>query len=444
MTLKFHESLGCLVTEAATAGVAFDDSTVVLRDGEGHLTLARESLPGVAGLTANMQRVLGAYASIRPVIDGRLAAILVKDPTAVPVSVLLPDGPRTVRLIDRRFVGSDWMMPPAPAEVGPPRLVFSSLKGGVGRSTALAVLAADLARHGLKVLAIDLDLEAPGIGSMLLDESDDPMQDRRPNYGVLDYLVENGLGGIADDELFDFIGFSPFLDGSVEVVPVVGRVTDQHPETMLAKLSRAHVEDTGATGQLSLARQVSEMVNRFAALAQYDAVLIDGRAGLAESSAPALLALGAEVLFFGTDQPQTFRGYRYLFSHLLYCFGTAPGGYRDWREHLSFIQAKAPSSAQQRISFRERLHALCAEFLYDEESLAADGSVEVADFNFAVADSGIGVPHDASYISYHPDYAAFDPVADRTALDPDVYRGPFGAFLERSWELLGLDVGCRK
>ena len=326
MTLKFHESLGCLVTEAATAGVAFDDSTVVLRDGEGHLTLARESLPGVAGLTANMQRVLGAYASIRPVIDGRLAAILVKDPTAVPVSVLLPDGPRTVRLIDRRFVGSDWMMPPAPAEVGPPRLVFSSLKGGVGRSTALAVLAADLARHGLKVLAIDLDLEAPGIGSMLLDESDDPMQDRRPNYGVLDYLVENGLGGIADDELFDFIGFSPFLDGSVEVVPVVGRVTDQHPETMLAKLSRAHVEDTGATGQLSLARQVSEMVNRFAALAQYDAVLIDGRAGLAESSAPALLALGAEVLFFGTDQPQTFRGYRYLFSHLLYCFGTAPGG----------------------------------------------------------------------------------------------------------------------
>jgi hypothetical protein len=76
--------------------------------------------------------------------------------------------------------------------------------------------------------------------------------------------------------------------------------------------------------------------------------------------------------------------------------------------------------------------------------LAADGSVEVADFNFAVADSGIGVPHDASYISYHPDYAAFDPVADRTALDPDVYRGPFSAFLERSWELLGLDVGCRK
>ena len=445
MTIRFHESLGRLVAEAEAAGVLFDDATVVLRGGEGRLTLARKSLPDVKGLTATLQRTLGGYASNPPVIDGRMAAALVTDSAAVAVSVALPDGPRTVRLVDRRFVGADWMMSPAPVlETGPPRLVFSSLKGGVGRSTALEVLAADLARNGLKVLAIDLDLEAPGIGSMLLDASDDPMQERRPDYGVLDYLVENGLGGIAEEDLFDFIGFSPFVEGSVEVVPVVGRVTDEHPETMLAKLSRAHVEDAGSSGPVSLARQVSEMVDRFAARAKFDAVLIDGRAGLAESAAPALLALGAEILFFGTDQPQTFRGYRYLFAHLLHCFGDDLGGYRAWREHLSFVQAKAPSSAQQRIPFRERLHTLCAEFLYDSESLAADGSVQVADFNFGVGDTGRGIPHDASYIAFHPDYAAFDPVAERTALDPDVYRGPFGAFLERAWDLLGLDRDDRK
>ncbi|MGO7565542.1 AAA family ATPase, partial [Rhizobium johnstonii] len=73
-----------------------------------------------------------------------------------------------MRYIDRRFVGADWMSPPASEFVGTKRLVFGSLKGGFGRSTALAIFAADLSRDGKKVLCIDLDLEAPGIGTMLL------------------------------------------------------------------------------------------------------------------------------------------------------------------------------------------------------------------------------------------------------------------------------------
>ncbi|WP_295578642.1 hypothetical protein [uncultured Lamprocystis sp.] len=292
MTLRFHESLGRLVAEVEAAGVPLDDATVFVRDGEGRLMVARESLSGAQALAASLSKTLGAYASTRPVIDGRMAAALVKDQAASEISVVLPDrpaeGPRIIRMVDRRV--------------------------------------------------------------------------------------------------------SPFTDGSVDVVPVVGRVTDQHPETMLAKLSRAHGEDAGSHGPISFTHQVREMVDRFAARAQYDVILIDARAGLAESSAPALLALGAEILFFGADQPQTFLSYRYLFAHLLHCFGTGPGGYRDWRGHLSFVQAKAPSSAQQRIDFRDRLHGLCAEFLYDKESLAADGSVQVADFNSG-ADGGRLEPH---------------------------------------------------
>lgn len=443
MTLRFHESLGRLVAAVEAAELPLDDDTVFLRDGTGRLMVIRESLPdaSASALAASLTHTLGAYASLRPVIDGRMATALIQDPAAALVPVVLPDGDkRTIRMIDRRFVGADWMAAPDAALVEhPPRLVFSSLKGGVGRSTALAVLAADLARQGLRVLAIDLDLEAPGLGFMLLEASDDPAQDQRPNYGVLDYLVENGLGGIADDQLIDFIGVSPFVDGAIDVVPVVGRVTDQYPETMLAKLSRAHVEDATNAGPVSFARQVRKMVDRFAVYKDYDAVLIDGRAGLAESSAPALLSLGASILFFGIDQPQTFRAYRYLFAHLLHCFGDAPGAYRDWREHLSFVQAKAPSSAQLRDPFREQLHTLCADFLYDSETLDDDGHVQPADFNFGVAERGPGVPHDASFIAFHPDYAAFDPIGQRTALDADVYRGPFGDFLIRARELLGID-----
>jgi len=186
MALRFHESLGRLVAEVEAAGIPLDDATVFLRDGEGRLMVARESLSDAQALGAGLRKTLGAYASMRPVIDGRMAAALVKDQAASEIPVVLPgrpaEGPRFIRMVDRRFVGADWMVPPEPVpQDGPPRLVFSSLKGGVGRSTALAVLAADLARHGLKALAIDLDLEAPGIGFMLLDASEDPAQDRRPN-----------------------------------------------------------------------------------------------------------------------------------------------------------------------------------------------------------------------------------------------------------------------
>jgi MinD-like ATPase involved in chromosome partitioning or flagellar assembly len=40
---------------------------------------------------------------------------------------------------------------------------FYSYKGGVGRTMALANIAVLLARRGLRVLAVDWDLEAPGL-----------------------------------------------------------------------------------------------------------------------------------------------------------------------------------------------------------------------------------------------------------------------------------------
>ena len=190
-----------------------------------------------------------------------------------------------IRYADRRIVGMDWLQTSAPSSAGPRRLVFGSLKGGVGRSTALAVLAADLSRTRKRVLAIDLDLEAPGIGFMLLPSSEDLAQDRRPRFGVVDYLLENGLGGIEDEDIYDFIGVSPFHNSSIDVIPAVGRETDEHPGLMIAKLSRALVEHREAERVIPLAEQVHKMIERFAARADYDAILIDARAGMAEITA---------------------------------------------------------------------------------------------------------------------------------------------------------------
>lgn len=440
MSPRFHESLTALAKVAREFDVPLDRATVIVRDGAGRLILAREKIPRIGSLEKALRSALGGYAGSVVLVTGSVANRLLADPTIVEVELGIDGGPsQVVRYADRRIVGMDWLRSPEPPSEGPKRLVFGSLKGGVGRSTALAVLAADLARAGKRVLAIDLDLEAPGVGFMLLPGAENPSQDRRPLFGVVDYLLENGLGGIEDEALFDFIGVSPFVEGSIDVIPAVGRATDERPETMIAKLSRALVEDRTPDRIVPVVDQVRLMVERFASRADYDVVLIDARAGMAEITAAPLLGLGAEILLFGTDQPQTFRGYAYILAHLVSVsdFSKLTPA-TDWRQRLSFVQAKAPSAVSKRAPFRERLYDLCAAYLYDKEILDPEGNPIRPEFAPAPEENGPGVPHDAFHIQFHPEYDAFDPIGDQTQLDSDVYFGPFGAFLERAWQVLDL------
>jgi Mrp family chromosome partitioning ATPase len=442
--LRFHESLPAIARVAVKQKIPLDLDTVIVRDGSGRLILAREKVRDPRQLEDALRKELKGYAGAVVLITGTPVRRLLADPSVKQVDIDLgADTHCTVKYADRRVIGMDWLSQPlAPPCEGPKRLVFGSLKGGVGRSTALAVLAADLARHGRRVLAVDMDLEAPGIGFMLLPGSDEIALDRRPRYGVIDYLLEQGLGGINDEELYDFIGVSPFHDGAIDVIPAVGRETDERPATMIAKLSRALVEDREGDRVVSVAEQVRKMLERFASRSRYDVVLIDARAGMAEITAAPLLGLGAEVLLFGTDQPQTFRGYAYILSHLVSVsdFSTLTPE-TDWRQRLSFVQAKASAASSKRAPFGSRLYELCANQLYETERLDARGELVEANFAPAPDETGPGVPHDALHIQFHPDYDAFDPIGDITQLDPEVYRGPFGTFLERVWQILAFQKG---
>lgn len=443
MAVRFQESLSRLVAVAKAEGVPLDRDTVIVRDGSGRLILAREEIFEAARVEAALRAALNGYAGAVVLATGSPVRRLLGDPSVKEIDLNDDQGGLcSIRYADRRVVGMDWLHAPIAPEKGAKRIVFGSIKGGVGRSTALSVLAADLARSGKRVLAIDMDLEAPGIGFMLLPGSTDLALDRRPRFGVVDYLLENSLGGISDEELYDFVGTSPFQGGSIDVIPATGRDTDEHPASMIAKLSRALVEDRSADGSISVAEQVHRMIGRFALRAAYDAILIDARAGMAEITAAPLLSLGAEVLFFGTDQPQTFRGYAFILAHLVsisdFSIMTTE---MDWRRRLTFVQAKSSASSGKRASFREQLYELCAEQLYEREGLESKGQVVSANFAPAPDETGVGIPHDATYIQFDPDYDAFNPIGDRTQLDAEVYRGPFGAFLERAWQLLDLKRG---
>ena len=174
-----------------------------------------------------------------------------------------------VRLIEHRIVGQDWLRPPASSIPGlPPIVVFASHKGGVGRSTALSVASAAFSRSGLNLLVIDLDLEAPGLGAILLSDT--------PRFGALDYFVESGLADVDDFFLEQMVAESPIATGGlVHVVPAIGTESDGSPQNVLGKIARSYIERTDREDHaVSFLDRTRSLVERLCARARYDAVLL--------------------------------------------------------------------------------------------------------------------------------------------------------------------------
>lgn len=450
MPVLFDDALPILIEILKEwGGESFVEQGTVLRDATGRLSFfAADRLPvpapAEAGVHASAERAsgdeeshldplgrrivdrLGAYArEDRPVVypseDG--SSPVLTSPERIPMKV----GEQFCYLVDRRIVGTGWLAEPVTATTsGPPRVVFASLKGGVGRSTALTVTAADLARRGRNVLVIDLDLEAPGLGHLLLEDG------RLPDYGVIDFLVEDGIGGVGNDLLRRFVGTSQLTSSSggvVDVMPAIGRKSEAAPENILAKLSRAMIEDVTETGTVSVGQQVSSMIDRIVALGSYDAVLIDSRAGLAELAAPAVIGLGATVLLFGTAQRQTIEGYRALFAalQLLAQRDAAQERSSEWRLALRPVYAKASLSADTADRFRDDIYELYSEYLYDAE-LEYEAGVQVAALRFTQQDTL--APHAPLMIPFNPAFVDFDPSLQPTHLTTAFYEQSFRPFLD--------------
>lgn len=436
MTLRFDESLprlsGLVVKLFGSSVLA---QAAVVRDAGGRLSVVLPVQVEPEKLTAAEDEIrdsLEGYARPDRVIsdvESPGAKWLLQEASRLsPVSV----GNLSVRLLDRRIVGADWLKPPAQSVTGVPRIVFASLKGGVGRSTALCVLAAHLSRHGRRVLAVDFDLEAPGIGTMLLDERE------LPRFGTLDYLVENSVSGIDNTFMADLAADS-FLGAEgarITVVPAIGRCTVDNPGDALSKIARAYLEDPRADGTVAtLSEQLREMIERFEAEGAYDVVLVDARAGLHETTAASILALGGDVLLFGIDHPQTFLGYRLLMGHL----ARFPADVEDdWRERLRFVHAKASDSPAARAAAAERFTAL-----YNMVAPQPPETQEIVE-PLTADDFDLGWEEQAKDVTYleaftpppvlpildDARYRSFDPVSDRNLLALPTYSTTFEALLD--------------
>lgn len=178
-------------------------------------------------------------------------------------------------------------------DLSPPLVVtFYSLRGGVGRSTALAHTARILASRRKKVVCVDMDLEAPALPVLLgcdhMIESD---------QGVVDLLM--GLDQGAKPDFASHILPVPDADG-LFVVPA-GRVSADYARKLRFLNPSAWYREH--------ANPLRMMVDGLKESLPFrpDAILLDARTGITDLSGPLLFDLAdiAVVAFFPHPQAKS-------------------------------------------------------------------------------------------------------------------------------------------
>lgn len=333
-----------------------------------------------------------------------------------------------VRVVDRLATEANWAHI-APATEKVPRTVFFSIKGGVGRSTALAATAWSLAQGGKRVLALDLDLESPGLSSALLPS------ERQPMYGITDWLVEDLVDN--GDVVLDSMVASSNLshDGEIHVVPAHGA---EHGE-YIAKLGRVWMPKLRADGtRETWSDRLGRLLQTLEARVQPDVVLIDSRSGIDEIASACITDLGANlILLFALEGEQTWNGYRMLFEQW-----QRAGVAEQVRERLQVVGALVPEL--DRVAYltglREHAYEVFVDTLYDEIApvqlgvgRSPDGTWKVGGisegWNFDEADEG--APHYPWAVKWHLSFAGLRSLQGRLAvIDAQEVQSIFSPLLE--------------
>jgi cellulose biosynthesis protein BcsQ len=187
----------------------------------------------------------------------------------------------------------------------PRTITFYSFKGGVGRTTALTHVAWILAMRGRKVVAVDLDLEAPGLSTAFrLDPS--------PEFGIVDYFYERSYQpeGVEPNVLITKIFGEvtiPDATGRLFIVPAGALTLDYISK--VDDLRAATVLDNGETLWSVFKREIQEQLNP-------DIILVDSRTGINEWGALSLLQAADEAVIFLFPNEQNRQGIDLLVKSL--------------------------------------------------------------------------------------------------------------------------------
>ncbi|MEV4936771.1 KGGVGR-motif variant AAA ATPase [Streptomyces zaomyceticus] len=395
---------------------------------------------------------LGAYRADRPVLR---ASRLFSADLLFERSMPDPAGSSergSVRFLDNTVVGADWARVSDPDEAPGDldrahRTTLYGFKGGVGRTTAMAMLARRLADRGHAVLVVDLDLESPGAGPLLMGE-------QLPAHGLVDHLVEAGLGNAEGLDMVVRSSYTPPRAtegragefGELWVAPARGRVrgTEDTPYSYVDKLNRVYADTADATFADRLEQAVracEDAVERVSDTGRRpDVVLLDSRAGIHDVAAVAISRLCDLALLFGSDNQQTWAGYGDLFD-AWQSSGQAP----RIRGRLRMVASMVPDSVHHSMEtylkgFRgrayERFEVLYDAIAEDEEFFEGEEPVEASEEWFTPAPRDEWAPHWAIPILFEPGLVGMDASNAPGWQDRAFVRAAYGEFLKEATELI--------
>lgn len=216
-------------------------------------------------------------------------------------------------------------------------LTFYSFKGGVGRTMLLANTAYRLAnKHGLKVIAVDWDLEAPGLHRFFGVSAEDAA--KAP--GLLDYFCEwRDAVKRQDPEAPDITGaLIPITDqkhaprfGSLALL-TAGRI-DERYDIRLAGLDwqEFYQSSAGASAVETLRAQLVE---------EADVILIDSRTGFTDAGGICTIQIPDGVVLVTAPNQQSLEGIDRVARSIAQSPTDARSG-RD-RPRLWFVTSRVP------------------------------------------------------------------------------------------------------
>ena len=210
---------------------------------------------------------------------------------------------------------SDILMAPSPnrqvsVEKDTPKrpqvVTFYSFKGGVGRSTALGIVAILLANRNRRVVVIDFDLEAPGISILLRPNV--VIEGGEENYGVLDYLHQRYLTPNENIPAIEDCIHQVDLPSRGELFLVPAGEYDENYVHRLAELDRK----TWQSFYKGETNPVGQLINDIQERVDPDVILIDARPGFNDTGAIALLDLADTGIICFSPTDQSFDGLRWV------------------------------------------------------------------------------------------------------------------------------------
>ena len=228
-------------------------------------------------------------------------------------------------------------------------LTFYSYKGGTGRSLLLANTAHHLARLGKRVVAVDFDLEAPGL-HYKLNLPGRRTADTVPERGVVDYLLAATRGEGPPKSLLDFVVSVPLplgTAGSLHLMPAGSAPTGEYWKALTALLRQdffTNPEGSGLAACLELKARIEEELRT-------DFLLIDSRTGVTELAGVTTTVLADKVVCLMLANRESQTGSRAVLRSLRHAARLAGQSPIEIMPVLSRVAALDEATAREMLSF---------------------------------------------------------------------------------------------